>query len=153
MLKWIAGGTAAFFAGRFLLKLNRASKSILTRTRIRVSKIGLSGLELKANVLLQNPNPINLSIQFPFVNLTHQGSSIGSSTIKNEKLQIEENTEKSFELSIRSTGWLSLIQILGAGLVQKMRSGEKVTIDLLATTTTQVNGIPYEQQEQIKLNI
>ncbi|MEM9388853.1 MAG: hypothetical protein AAGA02_00180 [Bacteroidota bacterium] len=153
MLKWIAGGVATFFAGRFLLKLNKASKTIVTRTSLKVNRVGLSGIELKAKVLLQNPNPINLSIQFPFVNLRHKGASIGSSTVKNETLNLPENSEKNFELTIRSAGWLSLIQTLGADLVQKIRSGEKATIDIETITTSHVNGIPYEQQDLIKLMI
>ena len=153
MLKWIAGGAAAFFAGRYLMRLNKASKTIVTRTSIKVNRVGLSGIELKANVKLQNPNPVALSIKFPFINLTHKDMSIGSSLVKNETIQLPENSEKDFTLTIQSAGWLSLIQTLGAGLVQKIRSGEKSVIDLVVTTISEVNSIPYEQQDLIKLNI
>lgn len=153
MLKWIIGGAATFFAGRFLLKLNQASKTMVTRTTLKVNRIGLSGIEMRAKVLLQNPNPVNLSIQFPFVNLTHQGASIGSSTVKNETLNLPQNSEKNFEINIQSAGWLSLIQTLGADIVQKIRTGQKVTLELLATTISRVNGIPFEQQDKIKLNL
>ncbi|MBR09477.1 MAG: hypothetical protein CMP48_17550 [Rickettsiales bacterium] len=153
MLKWIAGGAAAFFAGRYLLRLQKASQTIVTRTSIKVNRVGLSGIELKASVKLQNPNPVALAIQFPFLNLIHKDVSIGSSTVKNETIQLSENSEKTFDMAIQSAGWLTLIQVLGADIVQKIRSGQKVSIDLLATTSTQINGIPYEQQESIKLTI
>lgn len=153
MLKWIAGGVAAFFAGRYLLRLNKASETVVTRTTLKVNRVGLSGLELKAGVRLQNPNPIALSILFPFINLTYKDVSIGSSQVKNETIQLPANGEKSFDITIQSTGWLSLIQILGTEIVQKIRSGQKAVLDLLATTATKVNGIPYEKQESIKLTI
>ena len=153
MLKWIAGGAAAFLAGRYLLRLQKASQTIVTRTSIKVNRVGLSGIELKASVKLQNPNPVALAIQFPFLNLIHKDVSIGSSTVKNETIQLSENSEKTFDMAIQSAGWLTLIQVLGADIVQKIRSGQKVSIDLLATTSTQINGIPYEQQESIKLTI
>ena len=153
MLKWIAGGAAAFFAGRYLLRLQKASQTIVTRTSIKVNRVGLSGIELKASVKLQNPNPVALAIKFPFLNLIHKDVSIGSSTVKNETIQLSENSEKTFDMAIQSAGWLTLIQVLGADIVQKIRSGQKVSIDLLATTSTQINGIPYEQQESIKLTI
>ena len=153
MLKWIAGGVAAFFAGRYLLRLNKASDTIVTRTTLQVNKVGLSGIELKARVRLQNPNPINLSIQYPFVNLIYKEASIGSSQVKDETIQLPANGEQSFSIMIQSAGWLSLIQALGTEIVQKIRSGQKAVLDVLATTTTKVNGIPYEKQESLQLNI
>lgn len=153
MLKWIAGGVAAFFAGRYLLRLNNASKTIVTRTSLQVNKVSLSGIELKAKVRLQNPNPIALSLQFPFINLTYKEASIGSSQVKDQTIQLPANGEQSFDITIQSAGWLSLIQSLGTEIVQKIRSGQKAVLDLLATTTTKVNGIPYQQAESIKLFI
>ena len=153
MLKWIAGGVAAFFAGRYLLRLNNASNTIVTRTSLQVNKVSLSGIEIKARVRLQNPNPITLSLQFPFINLTYKEVSIGSSQIKDETIQLLANGEQSFDITIQSAGWLSLVQTLGTEIVQKIRSGQKVALDLLATITTKVNGIPYQQAESIKLFI
>lgn len=153
MLKWIAGGAAAFFAGRYLLRLNNASKTIVTRTSLQVKKVSLSGIEIKASVRLQNPNPIGLSIQFPFINLIHKESSIGSSQVKDEIIQLPANGEQSFDITIQSAGWLSLIQSLGVEIVQKIRSGQKAVLELLTTTSTKVNGIPYQQAESIKLFI
>ena len=153
MLKWIAGGAAAFFAGRYLLRLNNASKTIVTRTSLQVKKVSLSGIEIKAKVRLQNPNPIDLSLQFPFINLIHKESSIGSSQVKDEIIQLPANGEQSFDITIQSAGWLSLIQSLGVEIVQKIRSGQKAVLELLTTTSTKVNGIPYQQAESIKLFI
>lgn len=153
MLKWIAGGVAAFFAGRYLLRLNKASNTIVTRTSLQVNKVSLSGIELKAGVRLQNPNPINLSIQYPFVNLTHKGASLGSSQVKDETIQLPANGEQSFTITIQSAGWLSLIQVLGTELTQKIRSGQKAVLDVVSTVTTKVNGLHYSQQETLKLTI
>ncbi|GAB3343985.1 hypothetical protein GCM10027429_35290 [Marivirga atlantica] len=153
MLKWIAGGVAAFFAGRYLLRLNKASNTIVTRTSLQVNKVSLSGIELKAGVRLQNPNPINLSIQYPFVNLTHKGASLGSSQVKDETIQLPANGEQSFTITIQSAGWLSLIQVLGTELTQKIRSGQKAVLDVVSTMTTKVNGLHYSQQETLKLSI
>lgn len=107
MLKWIAGGMAAFLAGRYLLRLNQASKTNLTRTSLQVNKVSLSGIELKANIRLQNPNPINLSIQYPFVNLTYKNASLGSSQVKDEVIELPANGEQTFPINIQSAGWLS----------------------------------------------
>ena len=153
MLKWIAGGAATFFALRYLLRLNRAADTINSRTGIRVHKVGLSGITLKASVLLQNPNPIELNMQYPFVNITYKGTSLGTSTVRNEVISIPSNGEQSFELDIKSAGWFLLMQVLGGEVVKKIRSGEKVTLDIVAITSTVINKIPYMKEEAIQLNI
>ncbi|MCG8323034.1 MAG: hypothetical protein MI921_26270 [Cytophagales bacterium] len=153
MLKWIAGGAATFLALRYLLRLNRVADTINSRTGIRVHKVGLSGIRLKARVLLQNPNPIELNMQYPFVNITYKGTSLGTSTVRNELIGIPGNGEQSFEIDIQSAGWFSLMQVLGGDLVKRIRSGEKVVLDIVAITSTVVNKIPYTREEAIKLNI
>ena len=116
-------------------------------------KVGLSGIRLKARVLLQNPNPIELNMQYPFVNITYKGTSLGTSTVRNEMISIPGNGEQSFEIDIQSAGWFSLMQVLGGDLVKRIRSGEKVTLDIVAITSTVVNKIPYTREEAMKLNI
>lgn len=153
MLKWIAGGAATFLALRYLLRLNRAADTINSRTGIRVHKVGLSGITLKANVLLQNPNPIELNMQYPFVNITYKGTSLGTSTVRDEMISIPSHGEQSFEVEIRSAGWFLLMQVLGGNMVKRIRSGEKMTLDIVAVTSTTVNNIPYVKEEAIKLNI
>ena len=153
MLKWIAGGAATFLALRYLLRLNRAADTINSRTGVRVHKVGLSGITLKATVLLQNPNPIELNMQYPFVNITYKGTSLGTSTVRNEVISVPSYGEQSFEVEIRSAGWFLLMQALGGDLVKRIRSGEKVELDIVAVTSTTVNKIPYVKEEAIKLNI
>ena len=153
MLKWIAGGAAAFLALRYLLRLNTASKTITTRTSIQVHKVGLSGMDLKAKVTLQNPNPISLSLQHPYVQVIYQGARLGASIIRDEVIQIAPNSERTFEIDIQSEGWLTLIGVLGTELANRIRKGEKSTLDLLVTISTRVNNIPIMKEERIKLNI
>lgn len=153
MLKWLAGGAATVFALRYLLRLNAASKVINTRTTVQVHRVGLSGLELKAQVRLQNPSPVQLNLQYPFVNVTYQGASIGSSTVRDEVITLPAQGEQSFELNIRSAGWMTLIQLLGSTVVQKIRSGQPTTLSVVAKTTTRVNSIPYEQADKLNLTI
>ena len=152
MIKWIAGGIAAFFAGRYLLRLNAASNSINTRTSVNVYKVSLSGIEFKASVTVQNPSPIALNMQFPFVNILYQGASLGTSTLKNELISIPKYGEKSFDLNIQSAGWLTLIQSLGTSLINRIRSGQKTELEITATTSTRVNNIPYQKEDLIKLS-
>ncbi|GAA4275959.1 hypothetical protein [Aquimarina mytili] len=149
MFKWIAGGLAAFFSIRYLSRLQRASTNITSRIRVRIHKINLTGIELKAEVQLQNPNPISLNIQHPFVKILFKDKLLGSSTIENQVIEIPENSQKNFELQIQSAGWLTLIQILGTKVVSDIRSGAPIQLKIQTQVTTRVNGLPYEKMDNI----
>ena len=153
MLKWIAGGVATFFAGRYVWRLNKASNTIVTTTKFEVREVTLSGIEIKAKVRLQNPTNLNLSIKYPFINLTHKGGFIGSSVTRNEIIHIPRNGERAFDMIIRSAGWFTLEQSLGISIAKQIRSGQETLVELLATTTTHVNKLPFKKEELIKLKI
>ncbi len=149
MFKWIAGGLAAFFSIRYLSRLQRASTNITSRIRVRIHKINLTGIELKAEVQLQNPNPVSLKLQHPFVKILFKDKLLGSSTIENQVIEIPENSQKNFELQIQSAGWLTLIQILGTKVVSDIRSGAPIQLKIQTQVTTRVNGLPYEKMDNI----
>ncbi|GAA4277024.1 hypothetical protein [Aquimarina mytili] len=153
MFKWIAGGLAAFFSIRYLSRLQRASTNITSRIRVRIHKINLTGIELKAEVQLQNPNPVSLNIQHPFIKILFKDKLLGSSTVENTIIQLEENSQKNFDVNIQSAGWLTLIQILGTKVVSDIRSGAPIQLKIQTQVTTRVNGLPYEKMDNIILQL
>ncbi len=153
MFKWIAGGLAAFFSIRYLSRLQRASSNITSRIRVRIHKINLTGIELKAEVQVQNPNPVSLQLQHPFVKVLFKDKLLGSSTIENTTIEISENSQKNFEIHIQSAGWLTLIQLLGTKVVSDIRSGAPIQLKIQTQMITRVNGLPYEQLDNIILQL
>lgn len=151
MFKWIAGGLAAFFSIRYLSRLQRASTHITTRIRVRIHKVNLTGIELKAAVQIQNPNPVTLRLQQPFVKILFQDKLLGSSSIENTVIEIPQNSQKDFDLHIQSAGWLTLIQILGIKVVRDIREGNPFQLSLQTQVITRVNGLPYEQLDNINI--
>ncbi len=153
MYKWILGGAAVIFAGKYLSELSLASENIIAQVSVQIQKVSLSGIELRAIVRLQNPNPIGLRLQHPFVQLKYKDSVIGNSVIKNELINLERNSEEMFALTIRSAGWLSLVQTLGVELAQKIRGGKGVHFQIHATTSTRVNNLPFSKEDIITITI
>ena len=153
MFKWIAGSIAALLSIRYLSRLQRASTNITSHIRVRIHKVTLTGIELKAIVQLQNPNPVSLRLQHPFVKILHNDKLLGSSEVENSTIEIPENSQKEFELHIQSAGWLTLIQILGTEVVSQIRSGAPISIKIQTQIITSVNGLPYEQTETMTLQL
>ena len=153
MFKWIAGGVAALLSIGYLSRLQKASANITSRIRVQIHKVNLTGIELKAIVQLQNPNPINLRLQHPFVKVLHNEKLLGSSTIENTIIEIPENSQKDFDIHIQSSGWLTLIQILGTRIASDIRNGNPIALDIQTQIITRVNGLPYEQTDNIILSL
>ena len=153
MFKWIAGGVVGLFSLRYLARLTRAGGSITSRVRLSVHKVSLTGLELEAVVELQNPSPVSLSLQHPFVRIFHRERLLGSSRLENRTLDIAPNSQKTFSLRIASAGWLTLIQVLGQSAGTRIRTGNPISLELKTLVSTRVNGLPYEKAETIKLTL
>ena len=153
MFKWIVGGIATILSVGYFSRLQKASSTITSRVRVLIHKVTLTGIELRAKVDLQNPNPISLSIQHPFVKILFKGSLLGSSVVENRKIEIPANSQKTFELSIVSAGWLTLIQILGTKIATDIRVGNPIQLEIDTQVITRVNGLPYEQKETIRLQL
>ena len=153
MIKWILGGAAVIFAGRYLSQLTMASNNIVTQISVQIRKITLSGIQLRANVRLQNPNPVRLRIQHPFVQIKYKGRLIGNSIVQDTVIDLPPNSERIFELDIRSAGWISLLQVLGTELVQKIRNGQGVNFQITTTTSTRVNNLPFVKEELLTISI
>ncbi|KAA1244518.1 LEA type 2 family protein [Aquimarina sp. RZ0] len=153
MFTWIAGGLAAFFSIRYLSRLQQAGTNITSRIRVQIHKVTLTGIELKATVQLQNPNPVALRLQHPFVKILHKNTLLGSSAVENRVIEIPEHSQKTFELHIQSAGWLTLIQLLGTRVVSDIRSGKPLELDIQTQVITRVNGLPYQQTENIILQL
>ncbi|WP_103072263.1 hypothetical protein [Aquimarina sediminis] len=153
MFKWIAGGLAAFFSIRYLSRLQKAGKNITSRIKVKIHKIGLTGIELTAEVKLQNPNPVALDIQHPFVKILFKDKILGTSSIENSIIEVAEHSEKTFDLRIQSAGWLTLIQILGVTVASDIRSGNPIKLPIQTQMITRVNGLPYEKTDTILLQL
>ena len=153
MLKWIIGGLATILSVGYLSRLQKTGSTITSRVRLQIHKITLTGMELKAIVQLQNPNPISLRIQHPFVKVLYGDKMLGSSEIENKVLDVDANSQQTFELLIVSAGWLTLIQILGTTVVKDIREGKPIQLPLETIITTRVNGLPYEQRETINIQL
>ncbi|MBL6445730.1 LEA type 2 family protein [Fulvivirga sp. 29W222] len=151
MLKWIIGAGAGILTFGYLLKLNRASQTIQTKTKAKIHKVGLSGIAVKIYATIKNPNKLTITLQKPLVTISYGGKSLGTSQLEDEKITVPEFGQKTFEIDM-NFGWLALTQSLGLSLVDAIRNKDKTSVNVDVIVTTTVNGIPYTDTETTTLS-
>lgn len=144
-----AGAVAAFFGGRYLLRLNRLSNELELVTKVSVYKVSLSGIDLRIEVTLKNPSAGSVKVKHPFVKLLHGESTIASSTVKNTDMEIQKFSEVKLEPIILSIGFLSLATSM-PGLLSEYRQTGKLSLTV-KTITTINNSIPFTKSDAVTI--
>ncbi len=158
IIPWIAGGAAALYALNYFLRLDKASGTVQTETRVQVHGVTLSGITLKVYVTIKNPNDIVLKMRRPYVTIGYNGEVLGSSLLfegsgsPQDIIKIGKQGQTPFTLDM-NFGWFTLIRVIGVDIVEKIRNkdGKNATLDISAKVSTKVNGFPYEDEKKITL--
>ena len=140
-------GTGVVITGGYLLKMSRTSANIETEIKAKIHSLKLSGLTIRVDAKLKNPTDGTLKIKYPFVKLSFQNSTIGSSQVVNQNITIPSFGEANIEgvmINIPLTGIFSVAMDLLKSL--KTGTGVKVMIKVVTTIYTTFSTIPYEYE-------
>ncbi len=140
-------GTGVVVTGGYLLKMSRTSANIETEIKAKIHSLKLSGLTIRVDAKLKNPTDGTLKIKYPFVKLSFQNSTIGSSQVVNQNITIPSFGEANIEgvmINIPLTGIFSVAMDLLKSL--KTGTGVKVMIKVVTTIYTTFSTIPYEYE-------
>ena len=140
-------GTGVVITGGYLLKMSRTSANIETEIKAKIHSLKLSGLTIRVDAKLKNPTDGTLKLKYPFVKLSYQNSTIGSSQVVNQNITIPSFGEaniKGVMINIPLTGIFSVAMDLLKSL--KTGTGVKVMIKVITTIYTTFSTIPYEYE-------
>ena len=140
-------GTGVVITGGYLLKMSRTSANIETEIKAKIHSLKLSGLTIRVDAKLKNPIDGTLKLKYPFVKLSYQNSTIGSSQVVNQNITIPSFGEANIEgvmINIPLTGIFSVAMDLLKSL--KTGTGVKVMIKVVTTIYTTFSTIPYEYE-------
>ena len=140
-------GTGVVLTGGYLLKMSRTSANIETEIKAKIHSLKLSGIMIRVDAKLKNPTDGTLKIKYPFVKLSFQNSTIGSSQVVNQNITIPSFGEANIEgvmINIPLTGIFSVAMDLLKSL--KTGTGVKVMIKVVTTIYTTFSTIPYEYE-------
>lgn len=165
-IKYIALGIGAFFGGRYLLSLSRASNKAIVSVSGKRGLISAQGINVTLNYNIKNPTRANLRITPPLVKLLINDKLVASSTMQNVEIPASVQDSKG-RISINAfseTGnittsilvpWLSIVTI-SPEILSRLQSGNtsqkvQVSIETLSHAFTSIGDFPLDNKTTIQL--
>jgi hypothetical protein len=144
--------TAGTAIGGFLYyrSLQRTSTELEVTHKLSIANLSLAALTLRIDVVLKNPTRNKFKISFPYVRMEMNGTTIGSSQIVDQQIQVPSMGEVHID---NITIPISTLEALTA-LITPLQTGQGVQINVISETTINVLGIlnfPFQKAELITL--
>jgi len=165
-IKYIALGIGAFFGGRYLLSLSRASNKAIVSISGKRGLISAQGINVTLNYNIKNPSRANLKITPPLVKLLINDKLVASSTMQNVEIpdSIKDSKGRISINAFSETGnittsilvpWLSIVTI-NPDILSRLQSGDtaqkvQVSIETLSHAFTSIGDFPLDDKTTIQL--
>jgi hypothetical protein len=145
-----AGCGVAVFA--YASKMTKMKARLIVIPNVSVFKVGLTGLVLRANVLIKNYSSGKCSIKFPFITLTYKDTLLGSSNVVNKDIPIEAYGQTLIEQIDIDVPLASVFSVVSA-LIDAIQNKKSVSITVKTTTVIDLGlqKMDYEDTQTIPL--
>ena len=146
----IAGVTAASIRG---MQLYGMGKKLQITHRAKLSKLGLLGMTLMFDVVIQNPTSSSLTIKYPVLKVMHDKKQLAASEVQNKDIVIKPNgTTEINQITFNLTTGQEL-SIL-ASMIVPLLAGQEVKVKAITETGAKFLfwHIPFSVEEDMALN-
>lgn len=146
-------GTALIGAGLWFRRMGRTSASLEVVPTLMLHKVDFTGIYLRADVLLKNPENGKLTLNYPFIRLLYQGNSIGSSQAKKEAIVIEPLSETTIKGILFHIPLFSLLST-SAKLIQAVKEKKAIQLDteIITSLKTATGNLSFKKVIPLQLN-
>ncbi len=142
-------GGAVYFGNKLLRTAHVGDKLNIRYLNTRLYSITAKGIEIRTDVLLQNPTTNRLTLTQPFVRLLKGNQVVASSKMENNLYKIEKLSETTIkDLSISTTFaelatsiWQQAFALIQGKSLKEAIKGMNLNIEY----STYANGIPYSK--------
>lgn len=144
---------AALVAGlSYAGRLRRAQVQLQIIPSVSVFKMSMQGLTLRVAALLKNPTAASFTIKYPFIEVMHKGTLIGSSQVQNRDIEIPAFGQvliPDMMVDIPVLNFFSLI----SDLILSLNNHEPVVLNVGVITTVRIgwSSVAYEHRQDLTL--
>lgn len=111
----------AFFGIRRLLEYKTLSENVSARIlKPRIHKIDLSGIDIAADIALNNPTKFTANVSRPVVTLFTGGRVLATSKADSKTYKVAGQQESSIGTLMLHMDWTTLIPVVGISLITKL---------------------------------
>ena len=146
-------GSVLLAGTAWLLRLNRTAVNLEVIPNAKVHKIDLSAVTIRVDLQVKNPTRTSLNIKYPFVRLSYQDNSIGSSQAVDQDIVLPANGEAQIENILISIPMLNLLSSAGKVLTAlQNKETVQLQIDTLTSIDLKIKKVPFSKRMLVNLN-
>lgn len=146
----IAGAGCGVAIYLYTRKMQRTKANLIVTPEVSIYSISLTGLVLRADVNIKNPESIGFSIRFPFIKLLYKGELIGSSKVVDQVIPIKAYSEARIQSILIEVPLQSVFSVASA-LINALQSKQEVKIKINVSTEVKSGWVtaPYEDTQEV----
>lgn len=122
-------GAITYFSG-----IVRAQNELQIVPSVFIHKVNLEGIIIRVDALLKNPTRAGFKIKYPFIEIMHRGTLVGSSQVINKDIHIPSFGEVLIQEMMVDIPVLNAAQVV-TDLILSMNSHEPVVLNVAVITT------------------
>ena len=155
IVKLIAGtvaGAGVVAGVRYFTNIKRAQAELQIVPNLYVHSITLEGLVLRIDALLKNPTNASFTLKYPFIEITHKNTLIGSSQVVNKNIKIPAFGQvliQGMMVSIPVLGFVTVVY----DLITAINNNEPVILNVGVITTVDLGWtqVAYDHRQDVTL--
>lgn len=133
----------------YLLKMKRLSEELETVTTANIHKVGLSGIDLRVDVVLKNPTGGSLRVKYPFVRMLYKGVVFATSEVRDQNFEVPKFGQLTMEPIYINIPFLQLATKAPDMLKEYRKNGG---FEMEVRTVTTINDkIPYSKTDKLSV--
>jgi len=155
LTKIIAGtaiGAGAIAAIAYFNRIRRAQVQLQVIPNANIHQLSLDGLTIKVDALLKNPTGASFKIKYPFIEISHKGTLVGSSQSVNKDIKIPAYGQVLIQDMMVKIPVLSFFSVMYDVVKELLnKKGIVFTIGVITTVDLGWTQIPYEHKQDLTL--
>ena len=152
LLLGVGLGVGAIAGFNYFRKLSLSNAYLEIVPSAALHKINLTGVYIRIDIRMKNPEAGAFKIQYPFMKIMYEGESIGSSQVIDKEIEIPANGEAVINGVMIE---IPILNILGTGykFYKALSANKAIKMQVLTHTTINLGWktIPYDKVNDFTL--
>ncbi len=136
----------------YFARMKRASVQLEVIPSAAIHSVNLTGLKIKVNAILKNPTAASFKVKFPYIKISHQGTTLGSSQVINKDIEIPAYGHVVIDDMMVEIGVISALSV-AYDAIKALINKESIILTVQTITTIDLgwSKIPYDDKKEITL--